>query len=326
MTGKRLLLAVDAPSLLHRNHHARAESGLRDRGGRPAWALHGMLRQILEAIDSFAPDAVLFGLDDRRTSVRETAYPAYKAGRAEKDPDLVDQLERAADLLDALGLLTVTPDGLEADDVNASAATWAEREGWRCVIITSDRDAFAHISESTQVLRLITGGINGSPLLTPARLRAMYGVAAEQYLEFAALRGDSSDNLTGVPGIGEKTAPVLLEQMGSMRAVWADIDHCAGATLVATIDSWCEEVGQRRIGAALLKRLTADGARERYDFNLSMMAGRTDVELGLQPDVPGTPGVLPLDAERVLRVVGYLGVPSTTDLALRVLTEAPASW
>ncbi len=126
------------------------------------------------------------------------------------------------------------------------------------MLITSDRDAFAHISERTQVLRLITGGINGSPLLGPAALRAMYGVAAENYLEFAALRGDTSDNLPGVPGIGEKTAPMLLDLMGSMGAVWGDIEHCDGATLVATIDSWCEETGQRRMGAALLKRLSAE--------------------------------------------------------------------
>src|SRR6478609_8886606 len=132
----RLLLAVDAPSLLHRNHHARAESALLDRGGRPAWALHGMLRQILEVVDQFAPDAVVFGLDDRRSSVREEAYPAYKAGRAAKDAALVDQLERAHVLLDALGLQTVTPPGLEADDVSASAAAWAEQAGWNCVIVT----------------------------------------------------------------------------------------------------------------------------------------------------------------------------------------------
>ena len=325
MSESRLLLAVDAPSLLHRNHHARVESGLLDRGGRPAWALHGMLRQILEAIDQFAPDAVLFGLDDRRTSVREEAYPAYKAGRAEKDPALVDQLDRAAALLDALGMLTVIPAGLEADDVNASAATWAERSGWQCVIITSDRDSFAHISEHTQVLRLISGGIGGSPLLNPARLRALYGVAAEHYLEYAALRGDASDNLPGVPGIGEKTAPVLLSQMGSMRAVWADIDHCGGATLVATIDSYCEEHGLRRIGAGLLKRLATPEARERFEFNLAMMSGRTDLDLGLRPEVPGSPGLLPLDPDRVSRVVGHLGVPATTQLALRVLTEPPAS-
>ncbi|MFC4786425.1 NUDIX domain-containing protein [Nocardioides sp. MAHUQ-72] len=322
---RRLLLAVDAPSLLHRNHHARAETDLRDRQGRPAWALHGMLRQILEAIDQFAPDALVFGLDDRTASVREQAYPQYKAGRAEKDPALVDQLDRAGALLDALGFLTVTPAGLEADDVNASAATWAERSGWDCVIVTSDRDSFAHISEHTRVLRLINGGIAASPLLNPARLRALYGIAAEHYLEFAALRGDASDNLPGVPGIGEKTAPVLLSQMGSMQSVWADIDHCDGANLVAALDSYCEEAGLRRIGAGLLKKLTAPGARERYEFNLSIMSGRTDLDLGLTPDVPGSPGLLPLEPERVTRVVDFLGVGPTTQMALRVLTEPPAS-
>jgi DNA polymerase-1 len=322
---RRLLLAVDAPSLLHRNHHARAGSGLLDRGGRPAWALHGMLRQILEAIDQFAPDAVLFGLDDRTASVREQMYPAYKAGRAAKDPALVDQLERAASLLDALGLLTVTPAGLEADDVNATAATWAGEHGWDCVLVTSDRDAFAHISDHTQVLRLISGGINGSPLLNPARLRAMYGIAAEHYLEYAALRGDPSDNLPGVPGIGERIAPFLLSEMGSMRAVWADIDHCGGATLVATLDSYCEEVGRPRIGATVLKRLAAPAARERFEFNVSIMSGRTDLDLGLTPDLAGSPGLLPLDIDRVAQVVGYLGVPATTDLAMRVLTSRPAA-
>jgi 5'-3' exonuclease len=223
-------------------------------------------------------------------------------------------------------MLTVTPAGLEADDVNASAATWAEEHGWSCVLVTSDRDAFAHISGSTQVLRLISGGINGSPLLNPARLRAMYGIAAEHYLEYAALRGDASDNLPGVPGIGEKIAPFLLSEMGSMRAVWADIDHCGGATLVATLDSYCAEVGRPRIGASVLKKLATPAARERFEFNLSMMSGRTDLDLGLTPDLPGSPGLLPLDPDRIAQVVGYLGVPATTDLAMRVLTSRPASW
>ena len=323
--ARRLLLTVDAPSLLHRNHHARAHTDLRDRHGRPAWALHGMLRQILEAVDQFAPDALLFGLDDRRTSVREGLYPDYKAGRAVKDATLVEQLERAESLLEALGFRTVTPAGFEADDVNASAARWAGAEGWDCVIVTSDRDSFANISHHTKVLRVIDGGIGGSPLLSPTSLRAMYGVAPENYLAFAALRGDASDNLPGVAGIGEKTAPALLEVMGSMQAVWADIEHCAGENLVAALDSWSLENGGRRLGAALLKRLTAPGARERFDFNVSIMAGRTDLDLGLTPDVPGSPGLLPLERSRVGRVVDFLGVGATTDLALRVLTEPPAS-
>lgn len=322
---RKLLLAVDAPSLLHRNHHARAHTRHLDRSHRPAWALHGMLRQIIESIDSFAPDAVLFGLDDRTSSLRTDFYPDYKGGRPPKDPALIDQLDRAGALLDALGLATLTPAGLEADDVNASAAAWAGRNGWDCVIVTSDRDSFAHISAHTQVLRLIDGGIHNSPLLNPARLRAMYGVAAENYLEFAALRGDASDNLPGVPGVGEKTAPILLSLVGSMRAVWADIDHCEGRHVVEVLDDWAAETGNRRLGSSLVKRLMAPEARRRYEFNVRVMSGRTDLDLPLTPEVPGTPGLLPLDVERVSRVVGHLGIEATTELALRVLTTRPSS-
>ncbi len=319
-----LLLVVDAPSLLHRNHHARVGSDLRDLGNRPAWALHGMLRQVLEAVDRFDPDLAVFGFDDRTSSVRATTYPDYKAGRAEKQPELVDQLDRAPAMLAAMGLHTVTPPGLEADDVSASAAAWAEREGWQCIIITSDRDTFAHLSAATRVLRLIDGGIHGSPLLDPARLHTMYGVAAEHYLDYAALRGDASDNLPGVAGIGKKTAELLLAGMGSMQEVWADLEHAGGANLVATLDSIAAEQGGRRIGAGVLKKLTADGAREQFEFNRSMMTSRDDVDLGLSPDGDG-PGRLPLAQDMVARVVGYLGVAETTDLALRVLTHSPFS-
>jgi DNA polymerase-1 len=319
---RKLLLAVDAPSLLHRNHHARAETGLRDRSGRPAWALHGMVRQILDAIDQFAPDAVVFGLDDRTTSRRQQAYPDYKAGRAPKDDALIDQLGRAGALLDALGLATVTPPGLEADDVNASAAAWARRNDWNCILVTSDRDSFAHISDHTRVLRLIDGGISGSPLLNPARLHTMYGVAAEHYLDYAALRGDASDNLPGIRGVGEKAAAALLAVAGSMEVVWSDIEHDQGRTLVAALDSWCEERGVRRLGAGLIGKLTAPDARERFEFNRQIMSCQDDLDLGITPDLPGTPGLLPLDADRVARVVGHLGVPATTDVALRVLSAS----
>ena len=322
---RRLLLAVDAPSLLHRNHHARRSSDLRDSRGRPAWALHGMLRQILEVLDRFAPDAVVFGLDDRRASEREAAYPAYKAGRAAKDDTLVEQLERAQALLTALGLHAITPPGLEADDVSASAAAWAGRNGWDCILVTSDRDAFAHVSEHTRVLRVISGGIANSPLLTPARLFTMYGVPAEHYLTYAALRGDASDNLPGVRGLGEKTAALLVAAVGPMEEVWSDLAACDGENVVAAIDDLCAELGRPRAGRSIVTHLRADDARARYDFNHDLMRGRDDLDLRLTPDMPGSPGLLPLDRAVVARVVGYLGRPETTDLALRVLSEPPGS-
>jgi hypothetical protein len=153
----------------------------------------------------------------------------------------------------------------------------------------------------------------------------MYGVAAERYLEYAALRGDASDNLPGVSGIGKKTAAVLLEVAGSMQAVWADIESNDGNALIAALDGWAEETGVRRLGATVVRRLTAPGARERFDFNVRIMSGHDDLDLGLTPDLPGSPGLLPLDLDRISQVVGFLNVEATTSLAMRVLSGDPAS-
>jgi DNA polymerase-1 len=131
--------------------------------------------------------------------------------------------------------------------------------------------------------------------------------------------------LPGVSGIGEKTAAVLLDQAGSMQTVWADIDHNEGRAVIEALDGWALETGGRRMGTTVVRRLMAPGARERYEFNVQMMAGRDDLDLGLTPDVPGSPGLLPLDIDRVSRAVGFLNVEATTALALRVLTGDPAS-
>ncbi len=126
-------------------------------------------------------------------------------------------------------------------------------------------------------------------------------------------------------GIGEKTAAILLDVAGSMDAAWADIDHNDGRALLEALDDWAAETGGRRVGATVVRRLRADGARERYDFNVRMMSGRDDLDLGLTPDVPGSRGLLPLDLDRVTRVVGFLDNDFTTDFAVRVLTGRPAS-
>ena len=191
--------------------------------------------------------------------------------------------------------------------MSASAAAWAEREGWQCVVITSDRDTFAHLSATTRVLRLIDGGIHGSPLLDPARLFTMYGVAAEHYLDYAALRGDASDNLPGVAGIGEKSAALLLAGMGSMQEVWADIEHAERrqpGRHPRLVRRGVGRTAYRRGGAAQAAPPT--GAREQFEFNRALMTGRDDVDLGLSTG-DDSPGRLPLDPDAVAQRRGLPG-------------------
>ena len=125
-------------------------------------------------------------------------------------------------MLRAIGVVVAVPEGLEADDVLASAAAYAPTVGARTVVATSDRDSFALIDEHTKMLRILNGGVDASPLLDPQRLVMVTGVRPDQYLDYAALRGDASDNLPGVAGIGPKTAARLLAEFGSAGAAFDD--------------------------------------------------------------------------------------------------------
>ena len=148
----------------------------------------------------------------------------YKARRVEKLDELVSQLALAVEVLRAMGVAVVMPPGLEADDVLASAARFAASVGARTVIMTSDRDAFSLIDDNTRVLRIINGGVEASPTLTPERLEMMLGIRPQQYRDYAAMRGDASDNLPGVNGIGPKTAAKLLVRVrarrGRLSTIW----------------------------------------------------------------------------------------------------------
>ncbi len=217
MPDGRVVLAIDGNSLVHRSYHAQARTGLRDDDGRPRWAVRGLLSQLVSAVERIGPDVVVVGFDDPDASIRRDRWPQYKATRVDKLTTLVEQLTLAVEVLRDLGVAVVVPPGLEADDVLASVARFAPSAGATTVIMTSDRDAFALIDEHTRVLRIINGGVEASPMLTPERLLTLTGVRPEQYRDFAALRGDASDNLPGVHGIGAKTAARLLAELGSAR-------------------------------------------------------------------------------------------------------------
>ncbi|GAB3591740.1 hypothetical protein GCM10027446_10640 [Angustibacter peucedani] len=262
-----LLMAVDGNSLLHRAHHAHEHSGQRDTTGRPVWALRGMVVSVGGAAARLTPDAVVVAFDCEGDSCRKSEYPDYKAGRREKSPELLDQLAAAPDLLRAAGFAVVQHEGWEADDVLASAAATARRAGWRSTLVTSDRDAFALIDEWTSVLRVIVGGIDASPLLTPARMPAACGVSQGRYRDYAAVRGDVSDNLPGALGIGAKTAARLMGAYARVADAYAALDDGRGAEVEAAI------------GVAAARRLADPVARANVERNLRLMSMNDGLEL-----------------------------------------------
>ena len=236
--------------------------------GEPGWAVRGLLSQLVAAVDRVCADVVVVGFDDRGNSSRKRRWPTYKAHREPKPETLERQLDLAVEVLRELGVAVVVPPGLEADDVLASVAAQAPALGARTVVATSDRDSFALIDDNTRMLRILNGGVDASPLLDPERLAMVTGVRPEQYLDLAALRGDASDNLPGVPGFGAKTAVRLLQALGSGQAAFDDAadggERCRAA-----------------IGTARAKALSAPGARERWLLNREVMAMVTTAELGL---------------------------------------------
>ncbi|HEY6793819.1 MAG TPA: 5'-3' exonuclease H3TH domain-containing protein [Kineosporiaceae bacterium] len=303
-----LLLVIDGDSLLHRAHHAMAGSEQRDAEGRPAWALRGLVGFIATAAARLTPDGLIVGFDCREHSVRRAEHPEYKAHRADKHPDLQAQLEAAPELLAEAGITVVVRPGYEADDVLASAAALARRSRWRSTLVTSDRDSFALLDETTSVLRVLNGGLDASPVLTPATLEAVCGVPPDRYRDLAALRGDTSDNLPGVPGIGGKTAARLLCAFGSVEGVYAALDGGRAAEVVEVV------------GELLAGRLAEPSSRQTVERNRRLMAMRDDLRM---PSVRRAS--LPLDPARMRAALGARGIGLGPSL-WALVGEPPPAW
>lgn len=288
---------VDGPNLTHRAYHALIQTDLRDSAGQPRWAVKGFFDLLNKLLEELQPDALIVAFDDRAGSRRRDLYSDYKATRSANPADLITQLEHIIATLEALGVTVVVPDREEADDVLCSVAQWATGHGWRTVIATSDRDSFATINATTEVFR-IANSFADSQLYDEATFTSKYEIAPHQYRDYAAIRGDASDNLPGVKGIGEKGAAKLLTALGSGKAIFDDLETNDGAQVVAAA------------GKAARTRLLAEGAKDAYGRNVLIMSLRGDV---YRPaTAPGTgpdTGRLP-DPARVDGVLTAAGVPA----------------
>ncbi|MGW7515624.1 DNA polymerase I [Streptomyces sp. NPDC054796] len=206
---------MDGHSLAYRAFFALPAENFSTSTGQPTNAIYGFASMLANTLRDEAPTHFAVAFDVSRKTWRSEEFAEYKANRSKTPDEFKGQVELIGELLDAMGVRRFAVDGFEADDVIATLATQAEAEGFQVSIVTGDRDSFQLVSDQVTVL-YPTKGVSELTRFTPEKVQEKYGLSPSQYPDFAALRGDPSDNLPGIPGVGEKTATKWITQFGSL--------------------------------------------------------------------------------------------------------------
>ncbi len=267
------LLGIDGNSLAHRAYHA----GVNDPDVSGAWVTDIFMRMLCQVWLEGPFDAIVIGFDHER-NIRKERWPHYKGHRSEKDEELTEQLAMVPEHLADCGFWVCCEDGVEADDLLAAMAHECDDRGWNAKLLSSDRDLLPLVSEHVTLLRPKTQ-VQAMTAYTPAKVLAQYGVTPSQYHELAALRGDPSDGLPGVHGIGAKTAARLLRDYGSVAEIYRNLVFLPPKA------------------EACLRR-----GRARFDHNIEVMTPIPDVAVDL--DAALADGVDPELAEAALTALG----------------------
>ncbi len=226
MAAAPQLFLIDGNSLAYRAFFALPESiGTSD--GRPTNAIYGLASMLVKIIDEHHPQGVIVAWD-AGMSGREVTYDLYKAQRKPRPDLLREQWPHLMPLVEAFGYTNVKVEGYEADDVIASLVRQAREQGIEVMVVTGDRDAYQLVDEGVRVMST-SRGITETKIYDRDAVLERYGVAPELITDLMGLRGDTSDNIPGVPGIGEKTATQLLQEFGSLDEVLANVDKISGA-------------------------------------------------------------------------------------------------
>ena len=217
------LVLIDGHSIAYRAFFALPED-LATTSGQVTNAAYGFTRMLIRLLADHHPDAIAVAWDVSRQTFRSEEYPDYKANRSVTPDNFKSQLPLIRDVLDTLGVKQIQLEGYEADDVIATVAGHAAKEGWRVLAVTGDRDSFQLIDDDINVV-YTRRGITDVVMADAAWVTERYGITPDQYVEYAALRGDTSDNLPGVPGVGEKTAAKLISSYGSLEGIYDHLDE-----------------------------------------------------------------------------------------------------
>ncbi|MFP8961042.1 DNA polymerase I [Streptomyces nanhaiensis] len=223
----RRLLLLDGHSLAYRAFFALPEENFSTTTGQPTNAIYGFASMLANTLRDEDPTHLAVAFDVSRTTWRTEEFADYKANRSKSPDGFKGQVELIGELLDAMGIRRFAVEGFEADDIIATLATQAVAEGFHVSIVTGDRDSFQLVNDATTVL-YPTRGVSELTRFTPSMVEEKYGLTPEQYPDFAALRGDPSDNLPGIPGVGEKTAAKWIRQFGSLAELLERADEVKG--------------------------------------------------------------------------------------------------
>ncbi len=222
-----LLLLLDGHSLAYRAFFALPPENFATTTGQPTNAVYGFTAMLINVLRDEKPSHVAVAFDRSEPTFRHEEFADYKATRKETPADFRTQLSLIFEVLDALGVARLSVPGYEADDVIATLATRAAADGMGVLVVTGDRDTFQLVSDDVTVLYTMRG-ISEMARFTPDAVMAKYGLTPAQYPDFAALRGDPSDNLPGIPGVGEKTATKWIAEFGSLAALVDHVDQVKG--------------------------------------------------------------------------------------------------
>lgn len=227
MSSKPTLLIVDGHSLAFRAFYALNPSNFRTPDGQHTNAVHGFISMLLNLLEGEKPTHLAVAFDISGPSFRAVEYPDYKGNRGETPEEFIGQTELLEEAMNAMNITTLTKKDYEADDILASMADQAAAAGFRVLVVSGDRDTFQLISEDTTILYPIKGVMNLARMNDEAVVEK-YGIHAKQYPDLAALVGETSDNLPGIPGVGPKTAAKWLQAYGDLETVLSKSDEIPG--------------------------------------------------------------------------------------------------
>ena len=221
---KKLML-LDGNSLVYRAFHALSDADMRNSNGYPTGAIYGFLTMLFTLLTDHKPDGLVVAFDLPHPTFRHERVETYKAGRAKTPDDLLEQFPKIKDILPSMGIHTIELQGYEADDILATLATQAREAKIETIVITGDRDSYQLVEDPYVKVLYNRRGVSDYILFDEEGIRERTGVAPIDYVKYAALRGDKSDNLPGVPGVGEKTAAKLVNEFGTLDAIFESADQ-----------------------------------------------------------------------------------------------------